>query len=168
MSDIEQHDGEEISRSHDKREAEAAQAVGERLIKLNKEQLKRLDLPETLHDAVLEAQRLTSNGALRRQRQYIGKVMRDVDPAPILAILNKWDKGCHEEAAKFHHLEKLRDRLLADDKVISDLLLKYPHADVQRLRTLIRNAHKELAAGKPPKSSRELFKELRQLVSAQV
>lgn len=155
---------EEISRSQRKREVEALQEIGERLVTLNNTRLAQLDIPDKLLEAVREAKRLTANGAIRRQKQYIGKIMRDVDPAPILAKFQEWDGKSREQAAKFHELERWRDRLLADDKLISDLILLHPHADVQRIRTLIRNANKEQAAGKPPKSSRELFKELRQLM----
>jgi len=155
---------EEISRSQLKREAEALQDIGERLVTLNATRLAQLDIPDKLREAVREAKRLTANGAIRRQKQYIGKIMRGVDPAPILAKFQEWDGKSREQAAKFHELERWRDRLLADDKAISELVLAHPGVDIQRMRTLIRNAHKEEAAGKPPKSSRELFKELRQLM----
>lgn len=160
-------DDDEVSRSQCKRDAEALQDIGERLIRLNNTQLSQLDIPEKLMDAVREAKRLTANGAIRRQKQYIGKLMRNVDPEPIVAKFAEWDGTSREQAAKFHQLERWRDRLLADDKAISDLVLAHPGADVQRLRTLVRNAHKELAANRPPKSSRELFKELRQLMLAE-
>ena len=164
MPDSEKQEDEEISRSQSKREAEALQDIGERLVTLNASRLAQLDIPDKLREAVREAKRLTANGAIRRQKQYIGKIMRGVDPAPILAKFQEWDGKSREQAAKFHELERWRDRLLADDKAISELVLAHPRADIQRMRTLIRNAHKEEGAGKPPKSSRELFKELRQLM----
>jgi ribosome-associated protein len=164
MPDSEMQEDEEISRSQRKREVEALQEIGERLVTLNASRLGQLDIPDKLREAVREAKRLTANGAIRRQKQYIGKLMRNVDPAPILAKFSEWDGKSREQAAKFHELERWRDRLLADDKAISELVLAHPRADVQRLRTLIRNARKEQAAGRPPKSSRELFKELRQLM----
>ena len=157
-------DDDEVSRSQCKRDAEALQDIGERLIRLNNTQLSQLDIPEKLMDAVREAKRLTANGAIRRQKQYIGKLMRNTDPAPILEKFAEWDGSSREQAAKFHQLERWRDKLLSDDKAISALVLAHPAADVQRLRTLVRNAHKEQAASRPPKSSRELFKELRQLI----
>ena len=157
---------EEISRSQRKREVEALQALGERLITLPASQLAQLEIPDNLRNAIREAKRLSANGAIRRQKQYIGKLMRGVDPAPIQARLDEWDGTSREQAAKFHQLERWRDKLLADDQTISALILAHPRADVQRLRTLVRNAHKEAAAGRPPKSSRELFKELRQLILA--
>lgn len=167
MPHSEPEDIEEISRSQRKRDVEALQALGERLITLNAKQLGQLDIPDKLLDAIKEAKRLTANGAIRRQKQYIGKLMRDVDPAPIQAKLDEWDGTSREQAAKFHQLERWRDKLLADDKAISELVLAHPRADVQRLRTLIRNANKEQAAARPPKSSRELFKALRELILEQ-
>jgi len=164
MPDSDKQADEEISRTQRKREVEALQEIGERLVTLGASQLGQLDIPDNLRDAVREAKRLTANGAIRRQKQYIGKIMRNVDPAPILAKFAEWDGTSREQAAKFHQLERWRDKLLADDKAIGELVLAHPRADVQRLRTLIRNANKEQAAGKPPKSSRELFKELRQLM----
>jgi ribosome-associated protein len=167
MQDSDQPEQEEISRSQRKRDVEALQEIGERLVTLNASQLGQLGLPDNLREAVKEAKRLTANGAIRRQKQYIGKLMRNVDPEQIQAKFAEWDGKSREQAAKFHQLERWRDRLLADDKVISELVLAHPRADVQRLRTLIRNAHKEEAAARPPKSSRELFKELRLLMLAE-
>lgn len=164
MQDSDQTDQEEISRSQRKRDVEVLQEIGERLVTLNASQLGQLNLPDNLRDAVKEAKRLTANGAIRRQKQYIGKLMRNIDPTSIVAKFAEWDGSSREQAAKFHQLERWRDRLLADDQAISDLVLAHPRVDVQRMRTLIRNAHKELAAGRPPKSSRELFKELRLLM----
>ena len=76
------------SKSMRKREAAAAQDLGTRLIALKESELAALDLPETLHDAIMLAKRITSRGGLARQRQYIGKLMRDIDPAPIEAALS--------------------------------------------------------------------------------
>ncbi len=151
-----------LSKTKRKAAMQELQDLGEELIGLNKTRLAQLELPELLLEAVKEAQRITSNGALARQRQYIGKLMREIDTAPIADQLERW-KGSHqEENAHFHRLEKLRERLLQDDAALSDYLGRHPEADSQHLRTLIRNARKEATAGKPPKSSRELFKLLRE------
>ncbi len=154
-----------ISRSHFKREAEAAQALGERLITLRKEQLDQLDLSEKLYDSILLAQRLTANGAIRRQRQFIGKLMRTEILEPIEAKLAEWDRGGKAETARLHRLERWRDRLISDENMLSEWLKEYPDTDVQRMRSLIRNAQKEAETNKPPKSSRELFKLLREITA---
>ena len=158
-----QEDDDYISKSEFKREAEAVQELGEQLIALRQEQLDQLDLSETLYDAVLLAKRLTANGAIRRQKQYIGKLMRKEELEPIQAKLAEWERTSRSQLAKFHQLERWRERLLAGDEVMGQLLQDYPALDMQRLRTLIRNARKEQAANKPPKSSRELFQYLREL-----
>ena len=152
---------EPLSKTKRKAAMQDLQDLGEELIGLNKTRLAQLNLPETLFEAVKEAQRITSNGAIARQRQYIGRLMREIDTAPIADQLARWNGSHQEENAHFHRLEKLRERLLADDGALSDYLREHPEADSQQMRTLIRNARKEAEANKPPKSSRELFKLLR-------
>jgi ribosome-associated protein len=155
---------EEDSKSHRKREMDALQKIGEELVKLSPEQLSQFDLPERLLDAVLEGQRMKTYAAIVRQMQYIGKVMRVVDPKPIQAKLKEMDITRGKQLAAHHDVERWRAKLLADDQSFTELVAAYPRADVQRLRALIRNAHKEQTEGRPPKSSRELFRKLRELV----
>jgi ribosome-associated protein len=157
---------EPLSKTKLKAEADAAQDVGKKLIDLPKDRLAKLNLPEALFDAVKEAKRLTANGAIRRQKQYIGRLMRDIDIAPIMDQLQRWEGKHNEESAKFHTLERWRERLLTDDKAVSEYMVAHPQVDSQQLRTLIRNAQREEAAQKPPKSSRELFKLLREVAEA--
>ncbi|MBU0654875.1 MAG: DUF615 domain-containing protein [Gammaproteobacteria bacterium] len=164
-TDEDYDDDDYISKSEVKREAEAMQKLGERLIELRQEQLEQLDLSEVLYDAVMLAKRLTAHGAIRRQKQYIGKLMRKEELEPIQAKFDEWDRATRSQAGKFHQLERWRERLLTDDDAVGELMQQFNGVDVQRLRTLIRNAHKEQSAGKPPKSSRELFKYLRELKS---
>jgi len=153
-----------VSKTKLKAEADAQQAIGKKLIDLPKDRLAKLTLPESLLDAVLEAKRITSNGATRRQLQYIGRLMRDIDTAPIVEQLSRWEGKHNEESARFHLLERWRDRLLGDSSssVLQEFVALYPQVEIQQLRTLIRNAQKEQLANKPPKSSRELFKLLRE------
>lgn len=154
---------EAISKTKLKAEADALQAIGKKLVDLSKDKLTRLNLPEALFEAVMEAKRITANGAIRRQMQYLGRLMRDVDSAPIVEQLQKWEGKHNEENARFHTLERWRTRLLTDNNAVSEFLLNFPHADSQQLRTLIRNTQREEAAQKPPKSSRELFKLIREI-----
>ncbi len=153
-----------VSKTQLKAEADAQQAIGKKLIELPKDRLAKLVLPEALFEAVIEAKRLTANGAIRRQLQYIGRLMRDTDTAPIVEQLAKWEGKHNEENARFHILERWRDRLISDagSGVLQELVALYPQIEIQQLRTLIRNAQKEAHANKPPKSSRELFKLLRE------
>lgn len=151
-----------ISKTKLKAEADAAQAIGKKLVDLPKDKLLKLELPEALFEAVIEAKRITANGAIRRQMQYLGRLMRDIDPTPIVDQLHRWEGKHSEENARFHTMERWRTRLLADAQAVSDFLQQYPQVDSQQLRTLIRNVQRELAAQKPPKSSRELFKLIRE------
>lgn len=154
---------EPISKTKLKAEADAQQAIGKKLIDLSKDKLIKLDLPEALFDAVMEAKRLTANGAVRRQLQYLGRLMRDVDCAPIVEQLQAWEGKNVQENARFHTMERWRSRLIAEPLALQEFLAKFPQADIQQLRTLIRNAQREEAAQKPPKSSREIFKLIREL-----
>jgi ribosome-associated protein len=163
--DIE-HDDEIKSKSQRKREVEALQDMGKELIDLSKERLMKMDLPDALRSAVLEAQRITAHGATRRQLQYIGKIMRSVDAEAIAEQLAEIRGESTAAKAEFHALERWRERLIADDSAVTDWLVRHPGGDAQQLRQLIRNARKEAELGKPPKSSRELFRMLREALAA--
>lgn len=152
------------SKTQLKAEADAQQALGVRLCELPKDKLLKLNLPEALFEAVMESKRITANGAIRRHRQYLGRLMRDIDTAPIADQLARWDGKHTAENAYFHGLERWRERLINDPNAVSEFLNLHPQTDSQQLRTLIRNAAKEQVANKPPKSSRELFKLLRQIL----
>ena len=152
-----------ISKTKLKAEADAAQNIGKKLIALSKDRLIKLNLPEALFDAVMEAKRLTANGAVRRQLQYLGRLMRDIDSAPIVEQLQAWEGKNVQENARFHTMERWRTRLIAEPNALQEFLSAFPQADIQQLRTLIRNAQREEAAQKPPKSSREIFKLIREL-----
>jgi ribosome-associated protein len=152
----------EPSKTQIKQRMHELQDIGEALVDLPKEKLKQLELPETLRDAVLEAKRITAHGGRRRQLQYIGKLMRGIDAEPILAKFAEWNGSHAEETARLHRLENWRQRLIEDDAALSEFLALHPGFDVQQLRVLIRNSRKEQQQAKPPKSSRELFKMLRE------
>jgi ribosome-associated protein len=157
---------EEFSKTQRKRQMLELQSVGERLIELTEAQLAELDLPERLLDAVLAAKRINKFGALRRQTQYIGRLMRDVDSEPILKRLEAWQGSSREATAYLHLLERWRERLLADDAALSELAGAYSGCDTQRLRTLIRNARKERDEAAAPRSARALFQALKEIIPA--
>lgn len=158
-----EHDASAPSKSARKAEVESLQELGERLIGLPAERLKRVPLPEHLRDAVMDARRFTAHGAIRRQRQYIGKLMRDLDCEPIAAAIRAFDGDSAEDTARLHRREKLRDQLIEDEAVLTELTKRYPHANVQLLRQLRRNVIKERNENRPPKSYRLLYQELKAL-----
>ena len=148
------------SKTRRKREMHDLQALGAELVDLNEQQLASIDLPERLLDAVHEAKRTTKHEARRRQLQYIGKLMREVDPEPIRSRLDAWKSVSAEHTARLHAIERWRARLLENESAMTELLREHPEADAARLRTLIRNTAREREQGRPPKSFRELFKAL--------
>jgi ribosome-associated protein len=151
------------SKSQRKREASALQDLGERLAGLSPGELERLALPANLVRAVEELRRITSRGALKRQRQYVGKLMRDLDPGPVARALAVIDQQRAEDAGALHRLERWRMRLLEEgDAAVTELVEAYPGIDVGRLRTLIRNARREQEREAPPKAFRDLFRFLRE------
>lgn len=137
--------------------------LGSELCELSPGQLKKINLPEDLYTAVRDYQRFNAHGARRRQIQYIGKLMRGIDPEPIEAGLALLRGESAQENAKLHRLETLRTRLLADEKVLQEIASDYPHADLTHLRQLRRNALKEQELNKPPKNFRALFQVLKEL-----
>lgn len=155
-----------LSKTKIKQQMHDLQHIGEELTRLNADQLAELDLPERLLDAISEYKRISKFGAQKRQRQYIGKLMREIDPGPIIAKLGAWKGLSREHTAWLHQVERWRDRLLEDDAALTELMAEHPGVDAQRLRTLLRNAHKEKEQNKPPKSYREIFQLLKELIEA--
>nr|WP_113865380.1 ribosome biogenesis factor YjgA [Brenneria salicis]NMN93152.1 ribosome-associated protein [Brenneria salicis ATCC 15712 = DSM 30166]RBP65232.1 ribosome-associated protein [Brenneria salicis ATCC 15712 = DSM 30166]RLM31729.1 hypothetical protein BHG07_04240 [Brenneria salicis ATCC 15712 = DSM 30166] len=152
-----------VSKSEIKRDAEALKALGAELVELGKNALEKIPLDDDLRAAIELAQRIKKEGR-RRQLQLIGKLLRARDPEPIQAALDKLKNRHNQQVALFHKLELLRDRLVTEgDDAIPDILALCPHADRQQLRSLVRNAQKEQAANKPPKSTRQIFQYLREL-----
>lgn len=156
-----EHEGP--SKTRRKKDMQALQDLGAQLVALSAERLAKVPLPENLADAVREARRITSHEGLRRQLQYIGKLMRAVDPAPIHAALEALSGTSREEVARQHRIERLRLELLEDESVLHRIASTWPGADLQHLRVLRRNALKEKEQNKPPRAFRELFKVLRDL-----
>lgn len=158
-----EHDADLPSKSARKAEMQALQDLGERLIGLPAERLKRVPLPDHLREAVLDARRFTAHEAIRRQRQYVGKLMRDIDPEPIAAAIAAFDGDSAEDTARLHRRERLRDQLIEDEGVLTELARRFPHANVQLIRQLRRNVIKERQENKPAKSYRLLYQELKAL-----
>lgn len=150
-----------LSKTKRKQAMHALQDMGAELVKLPANKLEKLPLPDDLRQAVEDCRRFTKHEAIRRQMQYIGRLMRGIDPEPIARQLAAWKGESNEEKALLHRIERWRDRLLEHDDALTDFLRDYPEADATQFRQLIRNARHEAAQGKPPKSSRALFRLIR-------
>jgi ribosome-associated protein len=152
------------SKSQVKRDMTALQSLGEKLVKLGPDQLKKIDLGADLLEAVLHARSLRRGEARRRQIQYIGVLMRDVDPEPIREALEEISSGRGQDARLFQKLERWREALIeGNDETLTQILAEHPNADRRRLLRFALNARKEREASGPPKSSRGLFRYLRGL-----
>jgi len=149
-----------ISKTKRKQEMLALQDLGEKLVTLPPDKLQQLDLPEVLTDAVCAAKRLTKFSAIRRQQQYVGRLMRNIDPAQIIEKLDTWGGKSVRHIARLHLIERWRTRLLNDATALEEFLNAFPSTDAQRLRTLIRNACAERLAHKSSRHHRSLFKEI--------
>ncbi|RKP59197.1 ribosome biogenesis factor YjgA [Pararobbsia silviterrae] len=148
------------SKSQLKREMQELQVLGAELVALSKDAHKKMPLPENLDEAVREARRITDHEGKRRQLQYVGKVMRslhDEEVQKIRAALDAYNGVSKAETVRLHAIERWRERLLADDAVLTEFVAKYPSADVQTGRNLIRSARRDQQQQRPPKHFRELF-----------
>jgi len=164
MTDQEQTD-ERPSKSQRKRDVHELQKLGTQLVELSAEQLSRFDLPERLAEAIAEARRIRDFEGRRRQMQFIGKLMREVEAAPIRAQLDLIKGVAHESTATQHLIERWRDRLLGEDDALTLFATEYPHGDLQRLRSLIASVKRDRANNRPPKNYRELFRALRDIIA---
>jgi ribosome-associated protein len=153
-----------ISKTQRKRQMTNLQDVGEELVKLSAEMISRLDLPEALREAVLDCKRFTKHEAIRRQMQYIGRIMRDLDTTPIAEQLAALHAPSHRQSALFHLAERWRQEMMADPESIQRFVAEFPEADPLRLRELVAAAQKEHAAERSPKHFRELFHVLNALL----
>lgn len=162
----------ELSRTDLKKESDRRQALGEALVTLRADLLAKLGLSDKLLDALAEAKRITNFEGRRRHMQFIGKLMRQLDEdtvAAAQAALDEQHKGSAEESLALHQAEQWRDRLIAEEDALTDWLAAFPNTDVQRLRTLIRQARKDAQGVKERpgeavrhgKSYREIFRLVR-------
>jgi len=145
---------------------DALQTLGEKLLELDPDRVAVLDLPEPLVEALQAARRITRHEARRRQMQFIGRLMREVDPAPIRERLRQWADAPNAEKARLALVERWRERLLADRAALERLCEERPGTDRAHLAELIDDAHAERAHGEPPRAFRELYRSLNRLFSA--
>jgi ribosome-associated protein len=155
-----------VSKTELKNDMIMLQKLGEELVELKPSALEKFPIPDDLAEAILSAQRF-KNEARRRQLQYIGRIMRTIDPEPIQAALDKYHNKHAQTTMALHKIEQLRDRVVAEgDEAVEAVLDRYPAADRQRLRQLARQAKKEKQGAKPPKASREIFQLIKELDNA--
>jgi ribosome-associated protein len=157
-------DEDQKSRTQKKLEDRALQALGEQLVALSPEQLRNMAMEEELLKAVMLARRTKKRGAKRRQMQFIGALMRQIDLEPIRNALENIKLGDLRKARAFKKIERWRDAINeGDEQIVEEILSGYPDAERQRLTQLARNARKEHEAGKGDKCSASLFRYLKEI-----
>jgi ribosome-associated protein len=167
----------EPSKTDLKRESDQLQKLGESLLALRGDLYERLALPENLHAALAELRRIKDFEGRRRQLQYVGKLMRSLEPETLQAIrdaLEEQRSGSAQETMALHAAERWRDDLITRDDALTEWLGAHPDTDVQQLRALIRQARKdappsqdEVSRGQAPRRGRA-FREIFQLVREQL
>jgi ribosome-associated protein len=158
-------DFERPSKTQLKRDMAELQKLGEEMLTLPESRWEPLALPEILSDALKAAKKITNFEGRRRQLQYVGKLMRKVDPEPIREAVAAFKLGHAQDALKLHQAEHWRARLLADDNALQAFLAQHGEIDVQQLRSLVRAARKD-ASGAPEKRNGRAYRELFQLIKA--
>jgi len=166
---------DEQSRTDLKRESDELQKLGEALLTLRADLLARLALSDKFSDAILEAKRITNFEGKRRQMQFIGKLMRQLEPDAVQQIRTSLDEQANGSAAEslaLHQAELWRDRLINDDAAAGQWLTQHPGVDSQQLRALIRQARKDAvpekrgAAPRHGRAYREIFQLVRDGLAA--
>lgn len=146
-----------ISKTRRKKQMHALQDLGARLVALSAEELARIDLPETLREAVEDARRFTRHEARRRQMQYIGRIMRGIDAGPIAEQVAALKAPSKRQTALFHVAERWRQELLSDGEALERFVKEFPDADPHRIRSMVDEAREEKRASRAPRRFRELF-----------
>lgn len=154
----------EKSRSQLKRESLALQKLGEDLAALPEKEIRELAVSPGLKEAVLAAKRM-KRSSFRRQIRFIGGLLRQGEADTVRQALAKQEELNRQRAGLFRQAESWRDRLLEeDDAALDEIISMNAGTDTGRLRQLARNARKEAQQGKPPRSSRELFRYVQELL----
>lgn len=153
----------DLSKTQAKKMMSELQDLGVSLTKLPVEILNKLELPELLLKSIKEAQLIKANGALRRQCQYIGKLMRDVDAAKIKAKLDYALGNSRLNTKILHQSEQWRDKLIASDSDLDLFSTYYPSADIVELGALVLAVRRELECGKNL-NYRKLFRLIREVI----
>lgn len=152
------------SKSALKRQMHSLQSLGQELSELPASRVAKLDLPEALRDALAEYRRTRSHEGRRRQLQFIGKLMRQTDEAPIREAVAAAKLGSAKETLALHEAERWREELLASDDTITRWLNHFPETDAQQLRSLVRAARKDAKAEAPEQRHGRSYREMFQLI----
>jgi ribosome-associated protein len=154
-----------VSKSEMKRDMIELQELGERIVALPRKKAMELPLSEMMKAAVRETERVGKNEAMRRHMQYIGRLIRSEDIEGIREALDLLDPSTEAYGRVTGQQEQWRTRLISDPDAIVEFIEQFPSVNRQHLRTLIRNAAKEMST-EPPKAGSN-YKNLFQAIKEQ-
>jgi len=153
-----------ISKTELKKDSKKIQAFGRSVADLSNDAIKKFNFPVNIQEAIKEFKTIKSNSAKKRQAQYLGKLLRDIDLTEAYTVMEQLRTHSQKEIQANHYIEKWREKLLSDKEAITEFISLYPESDSQSLRQLINNSLKEKNLNRPPKSYRQLFQIIKEII----
>jgi len=153
-----------ISKTVLKKESKDIQDFGKEIAQHTEEKIKKFDFSSNITDAIIDLKNIKSNSAKKRQVQYLGKLLREIDLTEAYSLMQQFKFGLKKEMQRNRLIEEWRDKLINNESELTEFINQYPNTDVQELRQLILNAQKEIKNNKGNKCSRQLYKLLRDFI----
>ena len=154
-----------ISKTELKKDAKKIQEFGRKISELTINNIEAFKFPSNIYEATIDLKNIKSNSAKKRQVQYLGKLLREIDLTDAFLIMKQLKVSSQKEIQRNHIIEDWRDKLLSNNDSITQFVDEYPKIDRQSLRQTISNAQKD---NKSPKYSRQLFKLIKDIIMAKV
>ena len=153
-----------ISKTELKKDSKKIQQFGRKISELTINNIEAFKFPINIYEATIDLKNLKSNSAKKRQVQYLGKLLREIDLTDAFITMKQLKVSSQKEIQRNHIIENWRDKLLSNNESITEFVDEYPQIDRQSLRQAISNTQKEKKDNKPPKYSKQLFKLLKDIV----
>jgi ribosome-associated protein len=157
-----------ISKTELKKDSKKIQQFGRKISELTINNIEAFKFPINIYEATIGLKNLKSNSAKKRQVQYLGKLLREIDLTDAFITMKQLKVSSQKEIQRNHIIENWRDKLLSNNESITEFVDEYPEIDRQSLRQTISNAQKEKKDNKPPKYTRQLFKLIKDIVTIKV
>ena len=159
---MDEENKEFVSKTELKKDSKKIQAFGKKISELSSEEISSFKFPDTILKAIKDCKSIKSNVAKKRQVQYLGKLLREIDLSEAYLQMNQINSNSQLEVRNNHKAEIWRERLIQDKGAVTELIRLCPNVDRQKIRQLIQNTLKETKASNPPKYYRQLFKYIKE------
>ena len=157
-----------VSKTELKKDSKKIQQFGKKISELTINNIEAFKFPLNIYEATIALKNLKSNSAKKRQVQYLGKLLREIDLTDALIVMKQLEVSSQKEIQRNHIIEAWRDKLLINNDSITEFIDKYPQIDRQTLRQTISNTQKEKKDNREPKYSRQLFKLIKDIIMTKV